>query len=267
MRRMGKGRRRVLIAALAVVLVPPVLAVVVLKVRRDAASKPAVVRGGVMHVRNLFTDLYGVRAGDKVLLFDAGVSEEGGALDALLGALKADRDAVSDVFLSHGHFDHVAAAPLCRHARIRVGAADVDLLAGKVSAKRIGSRWFNAVLPVAPIRATDPIPGGAQEFPIEGGGTVVALPFPGHTPGSYLMLHDGVLFAGDSLQIDGDRFELAMAPFTDDPDLNRRSVAGLTALLAGRKVEGVCTGHQGCTPDGKAGPMLAELTARLAAPR
>ena len=69
-------------------------------------------RGQSWRLRNFFTEIYGVRVGDKVILFDAGVGTEGRALDALLGALNARRDDVSQVFLTHGHFDHVAASPV-----------------------------------------------------------------------------------------------------------------------------------------------------------
>ena len=61
----------------------------------------------------------------RIILFDAGVDRAGAALDRLLGALDADRDDVREVFLTHGHFDHVAASPLCAQAKIRVGAPDV----------------------------------------------------------------------------------------------------------------------------------------------
>ena len=39
---------------------------------------------------------------------------------------------------------------------------------------------------------------------------VVALPFPGHTPGSYLFVFDGVLFVSDSIQISDGKLDFAM---------------------------------------------------------
>ena len=249
---------------LVMLVVVTILTVVGARVLRHQGSTPAAVHGDVLRVRNLFTNIYGARVGDRAILFDAGVDEAGGALDILLGALHADRDAVSDVFLTHGHFDHVAAAPLCTKARIRVGAEDVKLLAQEVPAGRMAARWMAADFSVPPIKATDPYSGPAT-IAIGGGRSVKVFPLPGHTLGSYLLLFDGVLIAGDSLQIQGDSLGFAMGPFSDDMDANRRNIAALKTVLAGETIEVICTGHQACTPPGRARAMLDDLIARAAA--
>ena len=91
---------------------------------------------------------------------------------------------------------------------------------------------------------------------------MLAIPTPGHTPGSYVFLFDKTLLAGDSIVIDGDRLELAKRLTTVDPDGNRRSIAALADALGGADVETVCTGHMGCTPPGKGSAMLKALLAR-----
>ncbi|MGZ3438444.1 MAG: MBL fold metallo-hydrolase [Polyangia bacterium] len=257
-------RRRSRLSWIAVALVATfVTFVVTMRMLRRRTSAPEPV-GRVQRERNFFTDLYGARTSAGIVVFDAGIDTEGGALDRLLGSLGGTRSDVHEVLLTHGHFDHVAAAPLCVHARIRVGAPDVEFMAQR--APMIGTlpaRLFRDLLPVHPVQTTDPLVGRV-EIPI-GDDKVLAIPTPGHTPGSYVFVFDKILFAGDSITIDGERLGFAMRPFTIDPDGNRRALAGLAAALDGVDVQTVCTGHQGCTPAGKAPAMLKGLFERAKA--
>jgi len=77
---------------------------------RHGADDPELVTPNLVHEHNFITDLYVMRSGDRVIAFDAGVDPEGRALDRALAAIGARRDDVTDVYLSHAHFDHVAAA-------------------------------------------------------------------------------------------------------------------------------------------------------------
>ena len=240
----------------------PVILVFAMRSLRGTTMGIKTIHHDIVRSRNLFTEMYGARVGGQIILFDAGIDGQGRALDRLLRELKGSRDDVSDVFLSHGHFDHVAASPLCPKAHIRVGQADVDLLAHRVEHEPAAARWFSRVLPVGPITATDPLPGRV-EIPVgDSGRSVTAVPVPGHTPGSYLYFFDGVLFAGDSLQIDGDKLEFAMGAFSMDLDSNKRSIGALKSQISGLSIAVVCTGHQGCTPEGRGAAMLDELIAR-----
>src|SRR6185312_17127829 len=178
---MALHRSRAFRVAVALVLV--LVAVVVgCRILRHATSAPEEL-GRVQRERNLFTDIYGARAGGGVILFDAGVDPAGGALDRLLAALGASRDDVREVFLTHGHFDHVAASPLCTHAKIRVGAPDVEFLAQRAPMLApAAGKLLHALFPVPPVYATDPLVGRV-DVALGGNDKVVALPTPGHTPG------------------------------------------------------------------------------------
>ena len=234
--------------------------VIVARLMRGHASPPEAV-GRITRERNLFTDLYAAKAGGGVILFDAGVDPEGGALDRLLAALSAKRDDVRDVFLSHGHFDHVAAAPVCTKAKIRVGAPDVEFMAQRAPMiAPVAGKLLNAVFPVPPVIATDPLIGRV-EIPV-GDEKVLAIPTPGHTPGSYVFVFDGVMFAGDSMVIDGNKLGFCMGPFSVDVPGNKKAIAALGEALGGVEVHTVCTGHMGCTPPGKGKQMLADLIER-----
>jgi hydroxyacylglutathione hydrolase len=255
------SRRRSRILWIAVALVMALIVFVGTARHLRHSSSPPEQLGRVQRERNMFTELYGARTGGGVILFDAGVDPEGGALDRLLGALGATRSDVHEVFLSHGHFDHVAAAPLCVHAKIHVGAPDVEFMAQRAPMiAPIAGRLLNAVFPVPPVHATDLL-SGRVEIPV-GDDKVLAIPTPGHTPGSYVFVFDKVLFAGDSIVIDGEKLGFAMPAFCVDTAGNRRALAALGEALQGVEVQMVCTGHQGCTPSGRAPAMLAELFER-----
>jgi hydroxyacylglutathione hydrolase len=257
-------RRRSRLLWIAVALGATFVAfVATMRILRHRTSPPEQL-GRVQKERNFFSDLYGARTSAGVIVIDAGIDTEGGALDRLLGSLGATRSDVREVLLTHGHFDHVAAAPLCVHARIRVGAPDVEFMAQR--APMIGplaARLLRDLLPVNPVQATDPLIGRV-EIPV-GEDKVLAIPLPGHTPGSYVFVFDKILFTGDSLTVDGDKLGFAMGPFTIDRDGNRRSLGDLAAALQGVDVQRVCTSHQGCTPAGTAAAMLKGLSERAKA--
>ena len=230
------------------------------RIARRATSTPEPL-GRVQRERNLFTDIYGARAGGGVILFDAGVDPAGGALDRLLRTLGATRADVRDVFLTHGHFDHVAASPLCTRAKIRVGEPDVEFLAQRVPmVAPVAGKILHALFPVPPVDATDALVGRVDVQ--VGEDKVIAIPTPGHTAGSYVFIFDKMMFAGDSLIIDGDKLDFAMPAFSVDPPANRRSIAALADALSGVDVQTICTGHMGCTPPGRGAAMLVALLER-----
>jgi hydroxyacylglutathione hydrolase len=229
---------------------------------RHGAAVPVAGASGVWHVRNEFVDLYAARCDDGVLLFDTGADARGGAVDALLAAAGGTRERVRAVFLSHGHFDHIAAVRLLAGAAVYAGAGDALLLRGQGGKRPFATRLLAWLFRVPPLsvpallheRLDVLVPGGRER--------VVALPFPGHTAGSFGYLFRGVLFAGDALEFkDG-----ALAPpspgMCEDPAAARRSIAALPALLEATAVRTICTGHGGCTPPAATAALVADLVER-----
>ena len=262
---MPKPRRRLLawiwLALFALLLV----GIVVVRSGRHKFDPPEPVRGSVLRVHGQVSDFFGARADGKVLLFDSGADPEGRGLDALLGALKANREAVSDIFLTHGHGDHVAAAPLCPRARVHGGIGDSDMMSKRGPIVPGFARYMGLVLPSPAVMLTDAFLDRAQ-VPVGGSAVVTAIPFPGHTPGSMIYLYDGVLFAGDSMNFEKDKLTPAFAPFSVDTKQNKERLAALPSLLKLDEVKVVCTGHGGCTPEAETRRMLDELIARVTRP-
>ena len=154
-----------------------------LRGKRDEAGAPAQVTARVLSVRNFLSDMYAARIGARVIVFDAGMDPDAHALELLVQSLGADLGAVSDIFLTHGHFDHVAAAARCPRAKIHIGAADAEVLAQRASSRAIVPRLFGTLLSVPAVEASHRIEGSST-IDVGGGESVLALPLPGHTPGS-----------------------------------------------------------------------------------
>lgn len=234
---------------------------VALRTKRAASSAVEEVAPGVYHVRNFLADVYGSRVGDSVVLFDAGMDPGGRALDDLLAALHATRTEVRHVFLSHGHFDHVAGAGLFPNALVHVGRADAPVVAQREACRPFTPCLLGAVLSGPPLQPNAPLEAQAH-IDVGGGQSVLALPFPGHTPGSFLFLFDAVLFTGDSIQLENGALTPANPHFSVDAPENQASIRSLERRLAGVRVDFVCTGHMWCTKPGTAAALLQRLIRR-----
>jgi glyoxylase-like metal-dependent hydrolase (beta-lactamase superfamily II) len=251
-------RRRVLLYTWLALFVFLIVAISFVRHGRHQFDAPDAVRASVWRVHGQVSDFFAARAGSHVILFDAGADPEGHGLDALLAQLHAGRDDVSDVFVTHGHGDHIAAVPLLAHARVHAGSADVAMMAQKAPmVPRLG-RYMRYVLPTPVVTAGDALTG-PSELAVGGTEPVKAVPFAGHTPGSFVYLYDGVLFMGDSLNFDKDKLTLAFAPFTVDSALNKKNVAALPTLVPLDQIHIVCTGHGGCTPEAETRRMLDDI--------
>jgi glyoxylase-like metal-dependent hydrolase (beta-lactamase superfamily II) len=244
-------------AALLTVLL--LLAGVSLRAKRHEAGTPEQVTPRVVRIRNFLSDIYAARVGSRIIVFDAGMDPEAHALELLVDSLGADLTSVSDVFLTHAHFDHVAAANRCPRARIHIGAADADMLAHRASAQAMVPRLFGTLLSVPAVEASHRMVG-SETIEVGGGETVLAVPMPGHTAGSYAYLFDGVLFTGDAFFVSDGRLELAKANSGPLEDASCGGLAQIHHLLAQRRVTEICTGHRGCTPQQDASRVLDTLT-------
>jgi hydroxyacylglutathione hydrolase len=242
---------KVLVGVLVALFLVVVAVSIALRVARGKAGAPVEVAPGVWGVEAGGAWAYAVREGEGALLVDAGADPAGKGLDLLLGKLSIGRSAVREVFITHGHFDHVAGAALFPKARVYTGAADADLASGKEPPAALAARILGALAPVprAPVSARLEERTAVAE---PSGEVVVAVPIPGHTPGSFAYLAKGVLFLGDAVVLDGGKLMPPPSAFTLDEAANRRSLAALAKLADALAYDVVCTGHGGCSgPGGK----------------
>jgi hydroxyacylglutathione hydrolase len=238
-------------------------ALIGMRVGRGKFSAASDVKPNLVEVTNAGgIHLYAARVGQHAILFDTGVDAAGGPIDAALGALRAGRTDVTDVFLTHGHFDHVAGAGQLPKAKIHLGSGDVALAEGKAAPDALMAVVLSKAMSAPPITVSDPITGAAT-FDVGEGKSVKAFPVPGHTAGSYAFLYDGVLFVGDIMVFKQGQLEPTPRIFNPHPEENKAAIRGLKAQLTNETVETVCTGHGGCTPKGLGRNLLDDLISRV----
>jgi glyoxylase-like metal-dependent hydrolase (beta-lactamase superfamily II) len=239
-------------------------AVVALRVARGKPSAPETVKPNVVAVSAAGMYVYAARAGTKVVLFDAGGDPGAQPVDAALGALGARRADVTDLFLTHGHGDHTGGATTLAGVKIHLGAGDVALAEGKAAPGTPAAKLMLKVMGTPPVTVTDPIAGtGVQTFDVGEGKQVKAFPMPGHTPGSYAFLYDGVLFVGDAMVFKQGRLDRGPGFFDDDKAQAGNAIRALKTQLADTEIDMICTGHGGCTPKGLGKNLLDEFVGRL----
>ena len=152
---------------------------------------------------------------EGVILVDAGPPGTTQAIEEGLDRIGAGWSDVSDIILTHSHFDHVGglaeAIALAPVAGIRVGVGDLDeIRKGGVDA--------------------EPVREGDRVHDLE------VLETPGHTPG-HICLLDGaqsLVLAGDV--VGNDRGFLSFGPpaFTSDPGQARASLERIEGMGLGR---------------------------------
>ncbi len=229
--------KRFLLVALAVIVLAVALLAGVFASAfvGNAPSQPGLVDGFIHVVNDGYVTANILDTGDgKVALIDAGADPAGKAILAELAAMKLDVHAVSAIFLTHGHGDHVAAAPLFPDAKVFVLAGDVALAEGRAGGHGLITQFM-------PVKSTGVHVARALadgEVVQIGNRAIHVLAVPGHTMGSAAFWVDGALFLGDSAGASKDG-TLKPAPrvFSDDPLENRASLKALTARLAAEHLE------------------------------
>ena len=197
--------------------------------------------------------LYAGRTAEGVFVIDLGWRGAERALRRGLAQIGARPEDVTDVFLTHGHRDHIAAWPVVRHARFHLMQPEVPLFQGQAAHADLPSRAARVVRGDA-----GPWPGEVNVQPFSGDtafvlgtDTIRAFAVAGHTPGSAAYLFRGILFAGDAISrpyITG--YGPGMGIFTTDRAENRAALASLFERVRPYDVRWVCTAHGKCArPD------------------
>jgi hydroxyacylglutathione hydrolase len=238
-------------------------AVAAMRIGREKFTPATELKPNLVSVTNAGSIyLFAARVGPHVILFDTGADPGGHPIDAALLALRAGRADISDVFLTHGHMDHVGGANQLPKAKIHLGAGDIALAEGKAVPDAVLGKVMNKIIPAPPISVSDPLSGPAS-VDVGEGKSVKAFPVPGHTQGSYAFLFDGVLFVGDIMVLKQGQLETTPKPFDAHPEENKAAIRSLKTQLANENIETICTAHGGCTPKGLARNLLNELISRI----
>jgi hydroxyacylglutathione hydrolase len=238
-------------------------AVVAFRVARGRPSVPEQIKPGVVAVSSAGAYLYAARAGTHVILFDAGADPGAHGIDDVLSTLHAGRGDVSDLFVTHAHPDHLAGAGGLGNAKVHLGEPDVPVAEGHAPPDKLVVRLIAKAQGIPPVTVSAPLTGMAA-IDVGDGKVVKALPAPGHTPGSYVFLYDGVLFVGDTMTFKQGRLDRGPSLFDSDSEQLKASVRNLKSQLAGADIDAVCAGHGGCTPNGLGRSLFDDFIGRVA---
>lgn len=182
--------------------------------------------------------------GRQVALVDAGNDTAGEAILAELTRRSLGPEAVTAVFITHGHQDHIGAVRLFPKAQVMALEPDVALVEGRAGSRGPLTRLF----PVSPtgITVTRPLHDG--DVVTVGDVPVRVYAVPGHTSGSAAYFARGVLFVGDSADVASDG-TLQGSPwiFSDSQPENRASLVRLEQRLVadGVTVTAIVPAHSG----------------------
>jgi len=236
-----------------------------LRIARGKSSAVEEIKPGIVAASSISAYVYAAKVGNKVILFDAGADPGGAPVDAVLAWLHAGRSDVTDVFVTHGHGDHTAGVTGLGSPHIRIGSGDLALAEKKVPPEALAGKVMTAVMSYPAVTSNDPITGATTIDVGQGADTkkVKAFPIPGHTPGSYAFLYDGVLFVGDAMIFKQGRLDPAIKMFDAHPENNKASIKQLQKQVENEEIDIVCTGHGGCTPKGLGRNQLNDLVARI----
>lgn len=153
----------------------------------------------------------------KVALIDAGKDAAGTAILGALSRRGLSRDAVTAIFLTHGHGDHLAACKQFPNAAVYAMESEVSMIGDSA-------------------KVTNPLKDG--DVVNLGDLRVEAFATPGHTPGSAVYFARGVLFFGDSAGASKDGIVMkAVSLFSKNSSQNVASLGALEARMQPRAAE------------------------------
>ena len=165
--------------------------------------------------------IYLIRFGDRAALVDAGCGESHSRLKRNIGECLLPDDRLEYLLLTHCHYDHTGGAQAVRDEfGCLVAAHELDAVyLEEGDATVTAASWYGARM--EPLSIDVKLRGEESELPI-GGGSMRAIHWPGHSPGSviYATRMDGelVVFGQDvhgpihpSLRSDEKQYQASLA--------------------------------------------------------
>ncbi len=179
-----------------------------------------------------------LRGGGRVALVDVGSFAQRPLLHEKLKQAGVRREDVTDVILTHSHWDHSVNWPMFPNARVAIGAGELEWAVQEPVGGAV-PEFYIAELQRSP--QLHIIREGDEVLP-----NLVAYDAPGHTPGCLVFVlagreHD-VVFSGDAAKNRAELLSLT-ADLTMDPAVSRRSIERIRELWQRRPGSMLVPGH------------------------
>ena len=186
-----------------------------------------------------FSTIALLRHGSRIALVDVGSFGQRHLLIAELAERGLDPRDVTDVLLTHSHYDHSVNWPMFQHANIVIGHEELEW--------SLQQPWGETVVPEFYVRelkrwpTLQTVEDGDEVFP-----GITAHMTPGHTPGSLVFVLDAgdldVVFTGDACK---NRAELMSrtADMTYDSALSCASIEAIWSFWSRRSGNILVPGH------------------------
>jgi hydroxyacylglutathione hydrolase len=178
----------------------------------------------------------------RAAVIDPGLSSGYDGVVAELRAGETITGPITDIVLTHYDADHAQVAQRLQQslgATVWIGAADAEVLRGRVRPKTLFRKMLQRIAPVhLPVEARELL-GSGEIF-----ADLTYFPTPGHTPGHYAYQWRGVLFTGDAAKVsaDGSVGDFYAVTINDRP-VAARTVQLLAQHIRTGGVDWVCSGH------------------------
>ena len=180
-----------------------------------------------------------LRGNDRIVLVDTGSFSARGVLLKRLAERGISRHDVTDVLLTHSHYDHAMNWCLFPQASIWISGAELDwALQDPIETSLVPEFYIQALSRSPQLRRIEP---GSEPIP-----RVRVLEMPGHTPHHLIfILEDAaerLILAGDAVK---NRAELLSnrGDLTLDAGVSARSIASIQALWLEREGAILVAGH------------------------
>ena len=167
-----------------------------------------------------------------LVVVDTGMPANAEKIVAYIQKIGHQPSEVSTIILTHYHIDHAGSVKALKdlvNAKTAVSAEDKDFVSGAKpypKPKNILARAASSFIKVAPVNVDITLKDADRI------GSLTVIDAAGHTPGSIFLydLQRKVLFAGDTLRLDGDKVVAGPKQYVWDEEKEQQSIAKLATL-------------------------------------
>ena len=179
-----------------------------------------------------------LRGGGRTALIDVGSFAQRPLLKQKLEQAGVSRDDVTDVILTHSHWDHSVNWPMFPNAKVAIGAGELDWAVAEPVGGSVPEFYIAELRRSPQLRV---VREGEEVLP-----GLTAYDAPGHTPGCLVFVLAGrerdILFSGDAAKNRAELLSLT-ADLTMDQAVSRKSIERIWELWRRRPNSMLVPGH------------------------